>query len=457
MGTIKLEEILEATGGRLISKGADEFSAVSIDSRTLRGGEIFFALKGDRFDGNDFALKALEKSAAGAVISRDMEIADRKSLILVEDPLRALQALARRRRLKKDIPVIGVTGSNGKTTTKEMLASILGVGKNTLKNAGNLNNQIGLPLSLTGLNSVHEAAVLEMGASLPGDIKELCEIASPTHGVFTNIGSAHLEGFGTKEALRDTKLELLDFAEVVAVNADDEYLMEGLRKSGYKGKVVLYAIKNKQNADVYADDISLGERDSSFTLHSNGGSIGVSLKTSGLFNIYNALAASSIALAVGHSQSDTLGDIKAGLDAFAGVAMRFGVRSFNGLTVIGDVYNANPDSVKEALRELKRLSGRISGQGRAVAVLGDMLELGPYAEEAHKKIGALMNELGIGLFIAVGPLMALAAEAFGGEKRLAKSAKEAGEMLLKDKIDGDAVLIKGSRGMRMEEVLPDAL
>lgn len=443
MGRITLSEILQATGGKAVSAAQEEFASVSIDSRTVEEGEVFFALKGSRFDGNDFVYDALKK-ASGAVVSRVVDVPTGKSLIVVEDTLKALQALAGARRKKRNIPVVGITGSNGKTTTKEMTASILGLRKNILKNTGNLNNQIGLPLTLTALNSVHDAVVLEMGASARGDIKELCEISSPTHGVFTNVGSAHLEGFGTRHALRDTKLELLGYVGTAVVNADDGFLMEGLHR--YQGRIISYAVKNK--ADVMAEDIRQGKSSTSFMLRTPSGSTRVSFNATGLFNVYNALAASSVAFAL----EMTPEEIATGLEGFSPVSMRFNVKSSGEITYISDVYNANPDSVAAALRELAGLA-----KGRTVAVLGDMLELGQYAEEAHREVGRFMNDLNVGLFIAVGPLMTLAADVFNGEKMLAKTAKEAAEMLRSQLHKGDTVLIKGSRGMKMEEALPDAL
>ncbi len=442
---LELKDILKATGGRRIYGKVDAFSGVAIDSRTIKEGELFVALKGRNFDGHDFLKDALTKGG-GALVSIPPAVPlNGKAIIHVGNTLKAVQDMARYIRMKSAVPVIGITGTNGKTTTKEMTASILGTKYRVLKNTGNLNNQIGLPLSLIGLDGQHEVAVLEMGASSPGDIRELCRIALPDFGVITNIGHAHIEGFGSLEALRSAKLELLETVKTVCVNADDGFLLEGLR--GYEGRVVRYSAGAP--SDVYASDITLG-KGSKFLLHSGDGgdSVEVNLKVAGLFNIYNALAASS----AGHAMGIGLEGMKAGLEVFEGVPMRFEVKSVDDVVLLSDVYNANPASMEEALKELVRLKGR-----RAVAVLGDMLELGPYGETAHRSLGERMSGLGVDLFIAVGPLMAKAADAFGGECIRTGSAEEAGGALKERLGEGDTVLVKGSRGMRMEKVLENVL
>lgn len=444
--TIAVKDIIEATGGRKIFGDAESFAGVSIDSRTIAEGELFAAIKGERFDGHDFVGKALGKGSGAMVSIPPAEPLKGKTFIVVGNTLRAIQDIARHLRQARAIPVIGVTGTNGKTTTKEMIASVLGMRFKVLKSAGNLNNQIGLPLSLMKLNSSYEAAVLEMGASQPGDIRDLCAIALPDVGVITNIGYAHLEGFGDIASLRGTKLEMLSFARTAVVNADDEFLMEGVK--GYEGKVIKYAVRNAENADVYASGVVENAGCTRFVLHAGSGSADVELPLSGVFNVYNALAAGAVGLHYGLS----LEEIARGLGAVRGVPMRFEVKRMDGVTVLSDVYNANPSSMEEAVKELVRLSGK-----RAVAVLGDMLELGPYAETAHRKLGAWMSTLPVGLFIAVGPLMAIAAEEFKGAKIIVGSAEDARLALLGEQREGDSILIKGSRGMKMEEVLADAI
>jgi UDP-N-acetylmuramoyl-tripeptide--D-alanyl-D-alanine ligase len=449
MATLTVDDIIEATGGRLIHGNRDAaFPGLSTDSRTVRRGELFIPLKGERFDGHDFLADALRNGGGALVSTPQAEPPAGKTIILVEHTLRALQDIARFIRSKSSITVIGVTGTNGKTTTKEMIASILGISHRTLKSPGNLNNHIGLPLSLSMITPGDEFAVVEMGASMKGDIRELCEIAAPDLGVITNIGLGHLEGFGSIEGVRSTKLELFDAVKTIAVNADDSFLMEGVQKKGQGPKrpaLVTYGLS--EGAGVSARNVVLEERHSVFTLCSErGGCSGITLPVPGLFNVYNAVAAASVCIALDIS----LTDIKKGIECFPGVPMRLEVKDVFGVTVISDVYNANPVSMEEAVRELVRLR-----RGRAIAVLGDMLELGEYAESAHRRLGRWMTEMPVDVFIAVGPLMARAAEEFSrgrGRTVTVSDSSHAGSALRAVCREGDALLVKGSRGMRMEKV-----
>jgi UDP-N-acetylmuramoyl-tripeptide--D-alanyl-D-alanine ligase len=391
----------------------------------------------------------------GAVVSAPPVAPGRgKTIVYVKDTLKALHAIARSVRMKRRPTVIGITGTNGKTTTKELVASILGIHHRVMKNSGNLNNQIGLPLSLIRVEEGDEFAVMEMGASIRGDIKELCDVALPDIGVITNIGPGHLEGFGSIEMVRNTKLELLDAVKTIALNADDTYLMEGVsgRKERKKGpEMVTFGMNG--TADVYARDIQLEERRSLFSLCIGERCVKAGLNVPGRFNISNALAAASVCSALGVEPEE----IKAGLEAFAGVPMRLEFKELFGATVISDVYNANPASMEEALKELVRLR-----KDRAIAVLGDMLELGAYAEEAHRGLGRWMSGLPVDVFIAVGDMMAKAAEEFSasrgkgaepGRVVAVSSSVDARRVLLGTCREGDTVLVKGSRGMMMERAL----
>jgi UDP-N-acetylmuramoyl-tripeptide--D-alanyl-D-alanine ligase len=445
MGMMTTEDIVAATGGEVVCSGPESFMGVSIDSRKIREGELFIALKGERFDGHDFLSAALDKGSGAIVNLRESKPVKGRTIICVKDTIKALQGLAHYLRLKRNIPVVAVTGSNGKTTTKEVAASILNTHYKVLKNAGNLNNHIGLPLSLTNIEDGDEIAVLEMGASAPGEIKGLCDIAAPDYGVLTNISPAHLKGFGDMETVRRTKLELLGAVGVAIVNADDLFMMEGVQNSAFKGTIIRYGINNP--ADVQASGIRLHEKGSSFVLHVQGGkAVEVNPKISGMFNIYNLLAAAS----VGCLFNIDVQQMKTAIDSFAGVPMRLEFRALNGVTVISDMYNANPASMEEALKELVRIR-----KARAIAVLGDMLELGVYAEEAHRRLGRLMSGLVVDIFIAVGPLMGLAASEFKGRVYKLGSPSEAGKLLRDIGEKGDTILIKGSRGMGMEKVLEE--
>ncbi len=292
MGILRVEDIIKAASGKIICSDSNMFTGISIDSRTIKEGELFLALRGSRFDGHNFLNEALKRGRGAIVNFQPAGAVKDKTIIYVNDTLKAFHEIARYMRLKRAIPVIGITGSNGKTTTKELIASILSARYTVLKNTGNLNNHIGLPLSLTRINDADEIVVLEMGASAQGEIKELCEISIPNYGVLTNISQAHLEGFKDIETIRRTKLEILDYINVAIVNADDAFMMEGLRKSGFKGRVIAYGIKNP--AEIRATDIRLREKGSVFNLHAGENkSIEVYPKISGMFNIYNLLAGAS--------------------------------------------------------------------------------------------------------------------------------------------------------------------
>jgi UDP-N-acetylmuramoyl-tripeptide--D-alanyl-D-alanine ligase len=440
MNYLTLDEMLKATGGETLCVDRREFTGLSIDSRTIKKGELFVALKGDNFDGHDFLKDAL-KAGAGAVVNIPTpEKPQDKTLIYVKNTLAALQDIARHMRLRMNVPVIGVTGTNGKTTTKELLASILGKSHRVLKTQGNMNNHIGLPLSIANMRGDETVMVLEMGSNAEGDINLLCEIAKPGVAVITNVGPAHLEGFGSLEMVRKTDLEILAYVKSASANADDIFLMEGLKE--FSGDLVTYGIESR--TDIHAEDIRLEEKAARFTLCFKGGrQISVRLGIAGKFNIYNALAAASVADEMGVD----LEQIKNGLESFTGVPMRMEIKELFGALVISDVYNANPASMREALRELMRQKKQ-----RTIAVLGDMQELGQYSEDAHRELVRLMSDLNIDIFIAVGKEMERASSEFRGICYKADDSTGARSVLLSICRDGDTVLVKGSRGMHMERV-----
>ena len=463
MAVLTTEEIIEATGGKLLSvdlKSPEHFRGVSIDSRTISDGEIFFTLRGQRFDGHDFLKEALLKGDGAVVDIEPQEVSEGKVIIYVEDTLRALQDLAHFLRLKQDIPVIVITGSNGKTTTKEMLYAILSKRFKVIKNEGNLNNHIGLPLSLTRIAPDDEVAVLELGMNASGEIRRLCEIAVPTHGVITNIGSAHIGNLGSLESIRSAKLEILKGLAAIVLNADDSFLMQGyesIRTQGsFDARLITFSVNS--NSDVRADDVVATDNGSSFKLKlRDGGSISITLNVHGLFNVYNALAASAVCLSLGMS----LEEIKTALESYKAFPMRFEVVRQNSITLINDSYNANPSSMKEALKELVHMKG----EGRAVAVLGDMLELGEFSGKAHSDIIKMAADMGINIFVAVGEMMSLAAQKSREEinQKLGSNsgftiyafnnADEAGQNISGIIKQRDVVLIKGSRAMGMERII----
>ncbi len=451
---ISLDTVLKATSGRVISKGKIEFLGVSIDSRTIKDGEIFIALKGDRFDGHNFVLEALKKGDGAIVeegfVFQDLELSN-KTIISVKDTLYALQDLAKYLRRGFNGHVISVVGSNGKTTTKELLSSILATRLNVLKTKDNLNNQIGLPLCIVNGVSNPDIMVLEMGTNRPFDIDELCRIAYPDIGIITNIGYEHLEGFGSLENVRDAELEVLPYIKRAIVNGDDRFLLEGVRER-FLGEIFTYGI-NRDDVDIRAKDIQVYEDGIRFVLCSKEGAVSIRSNLSGYFNVYNMIAAALAALSLGFD----LEEIKKGLELFSGVKMRFEVRRYQGVTVLNDVYNANPSSIEESLNELMRLYQSSTHRGgnrhkRAIAVLGDMLELGDYSIKAHQELGKRIAKLPIDIFIGVGPLMDFAVRECSSKAIHAENNEIAGYKLKETIQEGDIVLIKGSRGMKMEKI-----
>ncbi len=440
MRHLLLDEIVKATGGKVLCANHAEFAGLSIDSRTIGPGELFVAIKGERFDGHSFLGSALAKGA-GALVDHEPEaFFERRTLVRVGDTVRALQDIAGMLRRSMDVPVVGVTGTNGKTTTKELIAAVLGQRHKVLKTRGNLNNHIGVPLCICRMDGDETAMVIEMGSNAEGDIRLLCEIARPDIAVVTNVGPAHLEGFGSLETVRKTDLEILDYAKTVSVNADDPFLLEGLK--GYGGKIITYGINSR--ADVSAKNVELHEKGSRFTVSLPGGAVRVDLAISGIINVYNALAAASAADQLGMEREE----IKGGLESFHGVPMRLEMKELSGALVINDVYNANPASMGEAVKELIRLKRR-----RTIAVLGDMLELGRYSESAHRELVEWLSRAGVDMLIAVGSEMKRASSGFAGKHYEADDAGTAGSILSGIITEGDTILIKGSRGMHMEKVL----
>jgi UDP-N-acetylmuramoyl-tripeptide--D-alanyl-D-alanine ligase len=446
-----LEELLQMTE-RMDIKG------ISIDSRNIKEGELFVALKGDRFDGHDFVPDAIKKGAWGALVDRSSlenrfsHLAGLKNILPVEDTLHALQEMARMHREKFSIPLVGITGSNGKTTTKEMLASILKQKGLVLKNEGNLNNHIGVPLTLMKLNVHHRAAVVEMGMSAPGEITLLARLVNPTVGVITNIGPAHLEFLGSLDKVAEAKGELLDNlkSEAAAVlNADDPYFK--VLKNKFSGRILSFGIRNP--ADVVADAIQQDLHHTDFIMTNSGAAVKVRLRAVGTHNIYNALAAAAAAIAAGA----TLDAVKYGLNDFVPVAMRSEIREIEGRTVLADCYNANPSSMDAAIRTMVSLT---AGK-RSIAVLGDMLELGPSSSEAHREIGRTAARSGVDIVVTYGSLAKDigegAREAGMPKDRIFNAATHtaAAQLIKKLSRPGDVVLIKGSRGMKMEKILEE--
>jgi UDP-N-acetylmuramoyl-tripeptide--D-alanyl-D-alanine ligase len=441
----RLAHLAQVVGGRLA--GADAgFTGVSQDTRKLRAGELYVALSGARFDGHAFVGQAARLGAAGALVERALE--EPLAQVVVPDALKALQDYAAHWRGRFGIPVIGVTGSNGKTTTKEMLSAILAQRGPVLATAGNLNNHIGVPLTLLQLRAGHQTAVIEMGANHAGEIAALTGLARPGIGVVTQAGLAHIEGFGSREGIARGKGEL--FAGLAAeglavINADDAYASLWRQQAGHCQQL---SFGLEQAADVTARGVreTVG-RDSGhvgFELTTPQGKAAVRLPMLGRHNVMNALAAAGCALGAGF----TLDEIARGLGAMRGVAGRLLRRpARKGAQLIDDTYNANPTSLAAALEVMAQLPGR------RWLVLGDMGELGEESRKWHREAGEWARARGIERLFAIGPLSREAVGAFGAEALHFETHARLAAALLDD-LDADVtILVKGSRSMHMEEVV----
>ena len=452
-------EIVASVDGRLIrGDGSAHAAGVSTDTRTLEAGELFIALKGPNFDGAQFLPQATEKKAAGVVVEQGADLPDGDAAFVVEvaDTLRALGDLAHTYRNRFEIPVVGVTGSNGKTTTKEMIAALLSKRGETCKSEGNLNNLVGLPHQVLRLGDEHAYAVFEMGMSEAGEISRLAEIARPRIAVITNVGPAHIEGLGSVEAVRDAKGEILEAipsSGVAVLSNEDEhsrFLAERYESKG--GRVIRFGFS--QESDFWADGIHITADGTRFTLHSPDGESEIRIEALGRHNVQNALAAAACASALGVA----LGEMADGLSRAVLPKMRLQVREMPGrgdIHLLDDSYNANPESVAQALETASALSG----DGRLISVLGDMAELGPVAESAHREVGRKIAVGGVNLFVGVGPLMRLASDearrAGMDDARILNfdTPEQAASSLSDRLLSGDWVLVKGSRSMMMERVI----
>ena len=447
---LQINEIIEATEAKLLFGDKKVFSGFSTDTRNIQKGELFFAIKGERFDGNDFINDALKKGAGVVTNCRNFKTELAGTVFYAEDTLKALQSLASFVRLKSQSHLIAITGSNGKTTTKEMIASVLSEKYKVLKNEGNLNNHIGVPLSLLRLETYHEQVIIEFGMNHRGEIRQLSKLSSPNCAVITNIGKAHIGFLGSMEAIREAKLEVAEYVKQLVVNYDDDFLMKGAE--GFSGKLITYGV-NKPGAMVKVENLTWMETGYDFTVNWGSNTIRIKLPVHGLFNISNAVAA----CAIGVIRGLTPGQIQDGLNNYRGVSMRFEITEHKGVRFINDAYNANPSSMEEALKTLSTYSP----SGRRIAVLGDMLELGEFSEEIHSELGKKLYMWKLDMFIAVGPMMALAAKASNGvAAKHFETAHEAGLYLKEFLHPGDLVLLKGSRAMKIEaalEVLRNAL
>lgn len=454
MENFTIKDIIKATNGQLISGNLTTIvNSISTDSRTLKEGDLFVALIGERFDGHDFIKQAIERGAIGFIVSKEID-QDIGCIIKVADTLHALGDIAKLYRERFNIPVIGITGSNGKTTTKDMIASVLQEKYKILKSEGNLNNTIGLPLTVFNLSKSHEILVLEMGISIPGEMSRLVEIAKPNIAVITNISPTHLEFLGSVEGVVAEKSILARSTDVGVLNADDPNVAN--IRDGIKGKTIFYGIK--EPADVMADDIDVdqyGKPKFRLIVKTNiEGEIDIHIPLIGRHNVYNALRAASVGAIFGIE----LSLIKKALEMYQPMSMRMQRLDIEGITIIDDTYNSNPASLIAAVDFLLTMNN----SRRKVLVVGDMLELGKHSDKLHADVG---NYIGKNAKDALSTLITVGERAVDIAKSatesgikedkviICKTNSEAGPKLLSILQKGDIILIKGSRGMKMEEIV----
>lgn len=442
-------EITGACGGTLLCGDPETIvTAVSTDSRKITPGALFVPIRGENTDAHAYITATFAAGAAATLTQEHSRMGDTHAWIAVPDTQRALQQIAAVYRKKFQIPFVGITGSVGKTTTKEMVALALSAGRNVMKTEGNFNSQIGVPLTMFRLSPEHQAAVVEMGMSDFGEMGRLAKIASPDYAVMTNIGISHIQQLKTQQNILNEKLHITDRfhdGSILFLNGDDVLL------AGLRGRLAFPAVffGTQVWCDYRAEEISFESGETRFTLHAGGTILPVTLPVLGRHNVLNALAGLAVA--------QTLGvPLSAAAEKLAGYrppAMRQQVHSVNGITVIDDSYNASPDSIRSSVDVLCSYH-----TGKRVAVLADMLELGDYSEQAHFEVGVYAARAGVDRLITVGPQA----------KEIAKGAlsvfpqmpcgvfdrnDEAVHELRSFLADGDIILVKGSRGMHTDEIV----
>jgi UDP-N-acetylmuramoyl-tripeptide--D-alanyl-D-alanine ligase len=425
----------------------------SIDSRTIQPGELFFAVKGERMDGHEFVQQALEKGAIAAVVRQDhmARYPVQARLMAVEDTLIALQTLGAAVRRMWAKPLVGVTGSTGKTTTKDAIAHVLSARFRVLKSEGNFNNHFGLPLMLLKIQPEHEAAVIEMGMSHRGEIAALAEIAQPEIGVVTNVAPVHLEFFKSVAEIARAKYELIEslpLGGTAILNADDEYVSQFGRD--FHGKVVRYGFHSTANVRVEKVE-PRGSEGSLFDVVAGGRRERAALRLVGTHNIYNAVAAVAVGLERGLSLAEAAG----ALATLVPADKRGAVVQLGNITIINDCYNSNPTALNAMVDTLATMPAK-----RRIVIAGEMLELGPAGEELHRRSGQHMAKKGIDILVGVRGLtkpMVEAAAAAGMRAEFVATPEEAGEWLAREGRDGDVVLLKASRGVKLERALETVL
>lgn len=425
-------------------KGDCEFSGFAIDSREVKKGDVFICIKGERVDGHDYVASAQANGAAGFLCARDLDTD--LPYLKVEDPVAAFQQYAAWHKSQKKVLTVAVTGSVGKTTTKEFIYSALAARFSTHKTDGNKNSETGVAFTLIGINDSHEAAVVEMGMSGFGQIRELAKITAPDIAVITNIGYSHIEYLGSRENIMKAKLEIIEGLSengVLIVNGDDD-MLSTLRNVGHR--LIRYGIGD-ETCDYVARDIHLGAGETEFTAVTPHGEVDIFIPSEGIHNVYNALAAVAVADIAG----ETPEEISRGLRNFKNAPLRQNIYEHCGVTIIEDCYNASPASMKSAF-DILRMK-----QGRKIAVLGDMLELGAQSTALHREVGESMQ--GVDMLIAFGAhaqdYIIGATLAGVSDCCSCRTTSEAAQILTDRSRRGDVVLFKASRSMNAEKVIKE--
>lgn len=448
MDKLSLSEILKVSGAETDFTGEIFFTGVTTDSRKIVEGSLFVALKGETFNGEDFANDALKKGAAAVLVSKTAQNISGVAL-KVDDTLTAYQQIAASWRSRFQIPVVAITGSSGKTTTKDLTAAVLSALGKVCKTTANFNNEIGVPMTLLELNETHAAAVVEIGMRGLHQIETLARYVKPTIGTVINVNETHIEILGSVENIARAKSELVEAIPsggTVILNADNPYTLDMKKYAAPGVKVITCALDN--SADLTAENITIDSSSTEFTLNYGGESYNFEIPIIGRHNVSNALAAIAAGLTVGL----TIDEIKRGISTLATTKMRFEVIRRDGVTIVNDAYNASPASMRAAIRTVEEIY-----DSRKIAVLADMLELGYISQKAHREIGAELVEHNFDTLIVIGELGKFIADGArdAGLKNIfvEESHEAAAKKVLEVMREGDVILFKASHGMHLEKII----
>lgn len=448
MDKLSLSEILKVTGAETDFTGEIFFTGVTTDSRKIVEGSLFVALKGETFNGEDFANDALKKGAAAVLVSKTAQNISGVAL-KVDDTLTAYQQIAASWRARFKIPVVAITGSSGKTTTKDLTAAVLSSLGKVCKTTANFNNEIGVPMTLLELNETHKAAVVEIGMRGLHQIETLARYVRPTIGTVINVNETHIEILGSVENIARAKSELVEAIPsggTVILNADNPYTLDMKKYAAPGVKILTCALDNP--ADLTAENITIDSSSTEFTLNYGGESYNFEIPIIGRHNVSNALAAIAAGLTVGL----TIDEIKRGISTLATTKMRFEVIRRDGVTIVNDAYNASPASMRAAIRTVEEIY-----DSRRIAVLADMLELGDISQKAHREIGAELAAHNFDTLIVIGELGKFIADGArdAGLKNVyvEENHEAAAKKVLEVMQEGDVILFKASHGMHLEKII----